>query len=345
MIKHITVYKESGRFGGWPANCGIWSWGDEIVVGFISGYFKKSKRDHAIDWSRPQYEWQARSLNGGKTWAIEKPKVLISSNQGGKQPVEYSGAIPFTHPNFALTCRRSGNGAGASSWFYYSTDRCRNWNGPFKLPMFGQKGIAARTDYLVLDKHKLSLFLTATKLDGCEGRPFCACTTNGGKSWEFVSWIGAEPKGYSIMPSSIRISTTHLLVAVRCGENDHSWIEIFSSDDNGKTWYFFNKPVLKGENPPSMIMLKDGHLCITYGYRYKPYGIHAKLSSDNGRTWGKEIILRDGGGNWDLGYPRTIQRADGKIVTVYYFNDHEDKERYIAATIWDPEKLISTSLT
>ena len=39
---------------------------------------------------------------------------------------------------------------------------------------------------------------------------------------------------------------------------------------------------------------------------------------------------------WDLGYPRTVQRPDGKIVTVYYFNDHKDTERYIAATIWDP---------
>jgi hypothetical protein len=40
--------------------------------------------------------------------------------------------------------------------------------------------------------------------------------------------------------------------------------------------------------------------------------------------------------NWDLGYPRTVQRSDGKIVTVYYFNEAANKERYIAATIWDP---------
>gem|GEM_PF-4111678 len=39
---------------------------------------------------------------------------------------------------------------------------------------------------------------------------------------------------------------------------------------------------------------------------------------------------------WDLGYPRTVQRPDGKIVTMYYFNDASSKERYIAATIWRP---------
>src|SRR5213596_2064373 len=39
-IKHIKVYYQPGRFGGWPANHGIWSWGDEILVGFSAGYHK-----------------------------------------------------------------------------------------------------------------------------------------------------------------------------------------------------------------------------------------------------------------------------------------------------------------
>ena len=50
----------------------------------------------------------------------------------------------------------------------------------------------------------------------------------------------------------------------------------------------------------------------------------------------KSCWLRSDGGWWDLGYPRSVQRPDGKIVTVYYFNDHKDQVRYIAATIWDP---------
>ena len=47
-------------------------------------------------------------------------------------------------------------------------------------------------------------------------------------------------------------------------------------------------------------------------------------------------MLRDDAGSGDLGYPRTVQRSDGKIVTVYYFNDDKYAERYIAASIWDP---------
>jgi len=47
-------------------------------------------------------------------------------------------------------------------------------------------------------------------------------------------------------------------------------------------------------------------------------------------------LLRADGGTWDLGYTRTVQRPDGKMVTVYYFNEAEDRERYISATIWNP---------
>jgi hypothetical protein len=51
------------------------------------------------------------------------------------------------------------------------------------------------------------------------------------------------------------------------------------------------------------------------------------------------MVLRNDGGCWDLGYVRSVQRPDGKIVAVYYFNEAPDRERYIAATIWDPGNL------
>jgi hypothetical protein len=31
--RHVMIYHEPGRFAGWPANHGIWSWGDEILSG------------------------------------------------------------------------------------------------------------------------------------------------------------------------------------------------------------------------------------------------------------------------------------------------------------------------
>ena len=85
-----------------------------------------------------------------------------------------------------------------------------------------------------------------------------------------------------------------------------------------------------------MMQLADGRVCLTYGYRAAPFGIRARLSADGGRTWQPEIMLRDDGGGRDVGYPRSVQRPDGKVVTVYYIHDAPLAERYIAATIWDP---------
>jgi Neuraminidase (sialidase) len=87
-----------------------------------------------------------------------------------------------------------------------------------------------------------------------------------------------------------------------------------------------------------LIRLRDGRLCLTYGHRSKPFGIFAKLSRDNGHTWSAPIILRDDGAAWDLGYVRSVERPDGKVVSVYYFNDAPSSERFIAATIWSPDE-------
>jgi hypothetical protein len=90
--------------------------------------------------------------------------------------------------------------------------------------------------------------------------------------------------------------------------------------------------------PSSLIRLRDGRLAITYGHRSPPFEIRARLSADSGRTWGTEITLREDGAQWDIGYPRTVVRPDGKIVTTYYWVPERDKERIIVATIWDPGK-------
>jgi hypothetical protein len=65
----------------------------------------------------------------------------------------------------------------------------------------------------------------------------------------------------------------------------------------------------------------------------------ARLSRDEGESWGEPIVLRDDGGGRDLGYPRSVQRPDGRVVTIYYFWDEKTgPERYVAATIWNPER-------
>ncbi len=344
--RHTKVFFEKGRFAGWPANHGIWSWGNEILVGFSVGALKQNADgSYGIDGAQPQSSMLARSLDGGETWTIINgaevglPQPRVWGTLPDPAP-ECPGGIEFTHRDFALTMRHFNNATGPTH-LYYSYDRGRHWTGPCLMPKFGTAGIAGRTDYIVDGKHSCTAFLTAAKSDGQEGRPLCVNTRDGGKTWQLLSYIGSEPGRYAIMPSSVRLSRTALYTVIRRRENDRGgWLAAYKSDDKGRTWLDAGEPVSdvgEGSNPPSLIKLKDGRLCLTYGARSAPFRICAKLSSDRGASWGEEIVLRDDGANKDLGYVRSVQRADGKVVTIYYFNDAKTgPERYIGSTIWAP---------
>ena len=80
--EHVLVYEEKGRFGGWPANHSVWSWGDEILVGFSAAWHQvKDINRHQADSDKPEEPRLARSLDGGRTWKIETPPGLLPPEQ------------------------------------------------------------------------------------------------------------------------------------------------------------------------------------------------------------------------------------------------------------------------
>jgi hypothetical protein len=350
IFKQVKVYSEPGRFAGWPANHGAWSWGDEILVGFSRGYDKDNGADYHIDPDRPEDFLLARSKDGGSTWAIEAPRpagamagtrgmrhAAMPPGVAEEHPTSLREPVDFTHPDFALAVHMQSHQEGASS-FYFSYDRGKNWRGPFALPLFGQKGVMGRTDYIVDGPRGCLLFLTATKADGTEGRPFAARTSDGGLTWQFLAFIGPEPHGYAVMPSTVRVSPTHLVTTVRMRDFPRRWIDAFESHDDGQSWSFLSTPApdIGQGNPPALVRLADGRLCLTYGVRALPFAIQACLSSDQGKTWTEPFVLRGNGGSQDIGYPRSVVRPDGKVVTVYAFHDRAGSRREIEATIWNP---------
>src|SRR5580700_4827480 len=109
-VKHVTVYRETGRFAGWPANHGMWSWGDEILVGFSRGYYKDRGPYHHINKEKPEEFLLARSRDGGATWSVEQPQPpgalagtpgmrhgLMPAGATHEQPTDLHDPIDFTH--------------------------------------------------------------------------------------------------------------------------------------------------------------------------------------------------------------------------------------------------------
>lgn len=362
-MEQVTVYSEPGRFAGWPANYGMWAWGDELVVGFVTCHYERDAEFHARDENYPALTKQARSLDGGRSWTVIgfpgktpggrglsadehmaaglRVGELLDGPDGPKPQTE---AVDFTHPDFAFMCARDGLEPGCRSFYYLSFDRAKNWQGPFAFPQFVWAGVAARTDYLVLGPSHLIVFLTANKADGVEGRVFSAETRDGGLNWKFLSWIGEElpDLDHGIMPASLRLADGTILVATRAGHGQDYTVEIYRSTDEGKSWEgpsiataFRDRHANHLGNPATLNLMPDGRVALTYGNRDAPYTIDARISADGGRSWSAARHLRRGGGNHDLGYPRTVANAAGELVTAYYFNEALG-ERFIGATIWTP---------
>lgn len=335
--QNVNVYKEPGRYGGWPANQGLWQWGDELVVGFTSTWYKQTTTDHRIDRTKPSYRIQARSLDGGNTWKTEENQPYADHDKEAK-PAPLAQPLDFTTPDFALMFSFGGLHSGPS-WFYTSLDRCKSWQGPYSFTVPGVEGICTRTDLIVLGQRDCLMFGSCGKKnDGKEGRVFCARTTDGGITGALVSYIGPEPVegGYAIMPSSLRLKDGSLLTIIRRSDPKVSgFIEAWRSTDMGRSWTLTAKPAPRiGGNPPALVQLQDGRVAVTYGFRHKPSGMRACISADGGVTWGPEIILREDGFDGDLGYPRSVVRPDGRVLTVYYYNGPKEDDRAIEGTLW-----------
>ncbi len=354
-VEHGIVFYDEGRYAGWPANHGIWTWGNEILVGFIEADYRETPGFHTYD-SRTARSKYARSLDGGNTWTIEDAYERGQTARGADHnippdqadtPAKLTKSIPdFTDPDFIFAFLRHNNNNGPSH-FYYSENKGKKWEGPFDFPNLGTTGVASRTDYIVNGKQELGAFLTISKSDSREGRVIYATTRDGAVNWEIESWIGPEHGGFDIMPSSLRLSPTELITTIRVRTADRlDLISAYLSEDNGKTWERLRDPVAdtgRGGSPPALVKLKDGRLALGYIYRSE-YGsrVNVKFSSDNGRTWSCEVMLRGGdGANRDTGYPRMVQRPDGKLMMIYYWNNALQEGakpyRYIAYTLFDPD--------
>ena len=83
-----------------------------------------------------------------------------------------------------------------------------------------------------------------------------------------------------------------------------------------------------------MLRLRNGDILMSYGYRKKPYGNRTRISTNHGKTWGDELIISADGIDGDLGYPSTVELADGTLLTVWYESLAKPKLAVLRQSKW-----------
>ena len=101
--------------------------------------------------------------------------------------------------------------------------------------------------------------------------------------------------------------------------NSPHHLHVCHSEDGGLSWDTPRETSMDG-HPGHLLPLSDGRLLCTYGRRKEPFGIRAALSEDGGHTWllENEIVVRADLPNGDLGYPTSIEYANGRLFVCYY---------------------------
>ena len=147
-----------------------------------------------------------------------------------------------------------------------------------------------------------------------------------GKTWRAISIIGPKHNETALF----HLGGKSWLAAARVEAMD-----LFRSDDDGETWQAPLRVTERNQINGHLARLADGRLVLTFGNRVKDEtGVCARLSSDEGKTWGPTLRLARTL-DWDCGYPSSAPRADGKIVTVFYAKRAASHERYhMGAAIW-----------
>jgi hypothetical protein len=184
---------------------------------------------------------------------------------------------------------------------------------------------------------ELLLPITGRRHKSDTGRGMVIRSRDRGETWSDPICITDDgPEGMDFHETRLLLCPSGRILAMHRTPNGNYWRNV--STDSGRSWSPSEETEIwcGGSSPPDMRLLTDGRVLLSRGYRRKPFGVRCYLSEDEGRTWPREVVLRDDGPGTDVGYPSTAQLDDGQLLTVYYWTAN-DGIRHLQRTIWDPD--------
>lgn len=369
---HGIVYRNDRQFCAWPYTQGFFETADgTLIVNFMraeANYGDVDSLNHNRVMRGESTLVSARSHDRGVSWdrePLQEHRGTFGEHDGTGESIAELGPIDLNDRDTLVWSQCTAFGTPNSRpYVKISTDAGRNWSRNYRLPMEGLPAISSNSSQMVRSDGRSMLLLTMVSADGWSRRPMVFLGAPDQSTWHFLSFItpkedpfGAADGDWANLASSyafgghrwfyprtVELPSGRILCTLRCQRSPQGdmWSEMYYSDDGGGTWAFRSRINDFGA-PTSLVRMRDGRLVAVYGYRLPPYGVRAAVSEDEGLTWEPEIIVRDDGGSWDLGYPQAIESTRGKVMVVYYFNSRDDTVkadggvRHIARSIFTPD--------
>ena len=353
-IKDVVIYENANFYCAFPSV--VKRPDGELIVAFRRAPNRKvfgEKTNYHVDPN--SYLVMVRS-NDGETWTKE-PELLYAYPFGGSQDpcllqlsdgallcASYTWAFikPEGIENLKKPLFFAGDATFMGGYLVRSTDGGKTWQGPIYPPH-----ISPEIHYTPFG-NPLPAYNRGALYEGKSGRIFwaVAATDNEttrktsvylitsddkGLTWTYQSPIAVDEKVIFNETSMYETPKGDIVAFLRTG-NFGDQACIARSTDGGQSFKWESMGFLG--HPTNALRLPDNRVLLTYGYRHPPFGIRARILNAECTDFAtaEEFVLREDGGNNDIGYSWPVQLDGNRVLVTYYFNKG-DGLWHIAGTI------------
>jgi hypothetical protein len=358
-VKDIIIYEDARFYSAFPSV--VKKADGELIVAFRRAPERRLFGEKNVTHTDPNSYLVLVRSNNGEEWTKE-PELFYAHPFGGSQDpcllllhdntlicTSYGWALisPGGMANLKKPVATANNFVFLGGYIIRSNDSGKSWKGPFYPPVIptettfsalGEPLPAYNRGALYESKNGRILWVVASSDSPSRDRTstHLLISDDKGYTWKYSSVVARDDKATFNETSVYETPGGDIVAFLRtAGLDDQACIA--RSRDGGKSFEPWQKMGFQG-HPLNALRLPDNRVLLTYGYRHKPYGIRARILNSECTDFATapEIILRDDGGNGDLGYSWPVMIDKNHILVTYYFNKN-DGTRHIAGTILEIE--------
>jgi len=351
----VVIYEDSKFYAAFPSI--VRRPNGDLLVAFRRAPERRALGEPGITHTDPNsYLVLVRSGDNGKTWSRE-PQTIFAHPFGGSQDpcmvqlhdgsmlcssYAWAKLPPEAIAKLRQPIARAGDFVFLGGYLMRSKDGGKSWLGPIlpppcvgesKLDIFGQTVPAYNRGAICEGKDRRLYWVVAATNTNAPAKTgtHLLISSDQGDTWKYSCPVAQDPK-VEFNETSLYETPAGDLVAFLRTENFNDHTAVARSIDHGRSFQWQDAG-FQG-HPHHAIRLPDQRVLLVYGYRHKPFGVRARVLDPECKDLAgvEEIILRDDGGNGDLGYPWAVMVSKHQALVVYYFN-RADGTRHVAGTL------------